>query len=564
MPFENNYARVMHVRELNKPYPEGALLTDGSYFIKGGNSPTINQNSSISLILKPEYDAKGKATNQFAQLLDYAREQYSDPNLTSNQARANITVKMHALFAAAGQNSSYDPTIAGDIADDGVSNSTDDYYYKRGGKTVHVDTSGHISSKASEGSIEARHLSGFAPGTLICAEHAKILATVDAILLNERDAKKNLYPQLNEPVFYAGGMVEFNPVTEKPGHHAFLITPGAVQETTASTIDDVMKPIVSQYIRGFPNVLPDVHALRQYNPGIQKIIPVSQDGVNFSFYTLPATRYREDDYERFHEYLSHAHERLTGVLQPQHAQIRKDMGLPPYTGALDHKPIGPSMTVEWGDTLYTIAGIYKASGHPISVEELRTANGIDEQGTIKGGATLQNPYFYERAKHHVVEKGDTLYKICQRYNVSERALCLANGIEAKDVIRPGQRLDLQSARDIAAMGKGIQTLKAQSQPGFEDVEHMYDLRMKIDILQNKCATLVEHPYEKTVLPAVPENISGVLQQSGVLADNASSGILLIKDIQRDLKNLTIALEDQLSNPPAGSSVPRKPSGDLTR
>lgn len=69
---------------------------------------------------------------------------------------------------------------------------------------------------------------------------------------------------------------------------------------------------------------------------------------------------------------------------------------------------------------------------------------------------------------HVVVKGDTLSEIAQRHGISLRALCEANGISARAVLRVGQRLALPepqvasgpgAARDPAARptpGRGSQ------------------------------------------------------------------------------------------------------------
>ena len=46
-------------------------------------------------------------------------------------------------------------------------------------------------------------------------------------------------------------------------------------------------------------------------------------------------------------------------------------------------------------------------------------------------------------KYHKVKSGETIAKIAKKYGVSQRRIMELNGLNAKSIIRPGQRLRYQ-------------------------------------------------------------------------------------------------------------------------
>jgi membrane-bound lytic murein transglycosylase D len=103
-------------------------------------------------------------------------------------------------------------------------------------------------------------------------------------------------------------------------------------------------------------------------------------------------------------------------------------------------------TVRRGESLSTIAARYGSS-----VGAIRQANGI-RGSLIHPGQSLIVPRFgvaspepvARRADNgtYVVQSNDTLWDIARAFGVSVDSLCAANGLGKRDVIRPGQRLDL--------------------------------------------------------------------------------------------------------------------------
>jgi membrane-bound lytic murein transglycosylase D len=106
---------------------------------------------------------------------------------------------------------------------------------------------------------------------------------------------------------------------------------------------------------------------------------------------------------------------------------------------------GRSHTVEAGESLWRIARRYG-----VSVAALQEANGMRDE-TIRPGQTLRLPggasssapaaaAAARAAAEHVVESGETLWGIARRYSVSVDSLRTANGLASEAALQPGQKL----------------------------------------------------------------------------------------------------------------------------
>ena len=84
-------------------------------------------------------------------------------------------------------------------------------------------------------------------------------------------------------------------------------------------------------------------------------------------------------------------------------------------------------TIERGQSLYSIASMYG-----VSQEEIIKLNpGSDSK--IIAGQTLRIPRNAEGDTFHTIAAGETLYGLCQKYNVSAKVLCAANpGLSASN------------------------------------------------------------------------------------------------------------------------------------
>jgi|FLYL01.1.fsa_nt_gi LysM repeat protein len=97
-------------------------------------------------------------------------------------------------------------------------------------------------------------------------------------------------------------------------------------------------------------------------------------------------------------------------------------------------------TVKPGDTLSGIAALYG-----VTVEVLAQVNGIADPDVIFPGQVLQIPGNGTRvagASTYVVQPGDTVSAIAQRFGITVEALSAANGLADPDLIVAGQTLEV--------------------------------------------------------------------------------------------------------------------------
>jgi murein DD-endopeptidase MepM/ murein hydrolase activator NlpD len=119
-----------------------------------------------------------------------------------------------------------------------------------------------------------------------------------------------------------------------------------------------------------------------------------------------------------------------------------------------------AVTVQPGDSLWSIARI-----HDITVADLQAANNLGETTTLDAGATLLIPGHFSPDTHDVgagatreivVQKGDTLTEIAQRYNTSVAALVSANNLSNTD-IQAGDALRIIPSEELAPAASGNRT-----------------------------------------------------------------------------------------------------------
>ena len=93
--------------------------------------------------------------------------------------------------------------------------------------------------------------------------------------------------------------------------------------------------------------------------------------------------------------------------------------------------------VKEGDNIATIAKKYN-----ISIVDLINQNNLENVYYLEPGLELIIPQ--EKAPlgftHYTVKKGDNLYEIAKRYNISVKDLSELNGLEINEYIYPEQRL----------------------------------------------------------------------------------------------------------------------------
>jgi len=102
-------------------------------------------------------------------------------------------------------------------------------------------------------------------------------------------------------------------------------------------------------------------------------------------------------------------------------------------------------TVKSGDTLYKIANKYN-----ISVDELKKLNNLSSN-TLSIGQTLKirdnNETITEDTEYYVVKKGDTLYSIANKYNVSVNEIKDLNNLDNNN-LQIGDKIKIPTVNNI--------------------------------------------------------------------------------------------------------------------
>ena len=120
-------------------------------------------------------------------------------------------------------------------------------------------------------------------------------------------------------------------------------------------------------------------------------------------------------------------------------------------------------TVQKGDTYYSISKKYN-----ISLQELYSANGIDENDVLKVGQVLKIPGNSTSAQktstvptaktsNYEVVSGDTLYSISRKFSTTVDNLRSLNGLTESSVLKVGQILKVPTTEAVATTSPSSST-----------------------------------------------------------------------------------------------------------
>jgi len=101
-------------------------------------------------------------------------------------------------------------------------------------------------------------------------------------------------------------------------------------------------------------------------------------------------------------------------------------------------------TVKWGETLSRIARMYG-----VTVQELMKANGLANANVLYQGQKLVIPVPSEQYGEHILQPGETLLSVANKYDVSVWDIARLNGLWNINIVFVGQRLLIPSAAAVA-------------------------------------------------------------------------------------------------------------------
>lgn len=127
---------------------------------------------------------------------------------------------------------------------------------------------------------------------------------------------------------------------------------------------------------------------------------------------------------------------------------------PTPTVSISPTPVPVQHTVQWGDTVYSLARKYGTT-----VEAIAQANDLPSSYLIRVGQTLTIPGQPVSADVYVVKPGDTLYSIAARYGVSWETLASVNRILNPALLQVGQQLVIPGGGTAAPEGAKIHIVK---------------------------------------------------------------------------------------------------------
>ena len=145
-------------------------------------------------------------------------------------------------------------------------------------------------------------------------------------------------------------------------------------------------------------------------------------------------------------------------------------------------------TVRWGDTLYSLAARYGTT-----VEAISALNGISRPDQIQAGQQIKIPKSgaaappSETAAEYIVQAGDNLNAIANKFGVTVEALMRANGLTNPDFIYVGQKLVIPAAGVAEPAPSGGRTHVVKPGESIDMIAAMYGTTREAIVAANNLA-----------------------------------------------------------------------------
>ncbi len=167
---------------------------------------------------------------------------------------------------------------------------------------------------------------------------------------------------------------------------------------------------------------------------------------------------------------------------------------PTPTVAASPTPMPVQHTVQWGDTVYSLARKYGTT-----VEAIAEANNLPPSYLIRVGQTLTIPGQPVSSNVYVVKPGDTLYSIAARHGITWQTLASVNRILNPALLQVGQQLIIPAGSTPAPAGAKIHIVK----PGetLYRIALTYGTTVQAIALANNLPNVhIIHPGQQLIIP----------------------------------------------------------------
>lgn len=137
-----------------------------------------------------------------------------------------------------------------------------------------------------------------------------------------------------------------------------------------------------------------------------------------------------------------------------------------------------------GDTLWEIANRYQ-----IDINAILQANQLPDQNTLLVGQSLIIPIY---GVYHTVQTGETLWSIAQQYGITEQTILLSNRLANPNLLYPGERIFIPPIIHVVQPGETLRQIAS-----------LYGTTIQALINQNKIQTPgLLYPGTQLIIPRV--------------------------------------------------------------
>lgn len=244
---------------------------------------------------------------------------------------------------------------------------------------------------------------------------------------------------------------------------------------------------------------------------------------------------------------------VTGIEKPAEVKVRATKAettkAPPAYKTESYK-------VQRGDTLYSIANQSK-----ISLSELAELNDLSNTSGLRVGQTIQIPAGSTTPATYVVQSGDTLIGVANKYNLQLDDLADLNGLSRQAGLRVGQKIKL-TGEPVAAV-KEEMTSKAS--PEFHVVksgETLTSIAKKYHLQLNYLAELNGLSRGSSVRVGQRLKLEGEIDKAEVVAKTEINSKAAVKTSNANTEKYTVKAGDSLTSIAARVGISIKELAEL--